>query len=265
MRQIFLDTETTGLEVSQGHRLIEVAAIEMLNRQRTGKFVHFYLNPDRAIDEGAMRVHGISNEFLKDKPKFRAIAEELLSFIKGSELVIHNAPFDLGFINKEFLNLDKQWAGIESHCSILDTMVLARGKHRGARNSLDALCKRYKISNAHRTFHGALLDSELLADVYLAMTGGQINLWSEGTEQSELSEAEKEESEWAEHHEREHGGLYAAHAHSPGHLASGEGEKPIKHMRVILADESECLAHEAYLKSLDKSSSGKRLWGKETA
>jgi DNA polymerase-3 subunit epsilon len=239
MRQIILDTETTGLEVSQGHRVIEIAAIEMVKRERTGKFLHFYVNPERMIDEGAMRVHGITNEFLKDKPKFKAVAEDILNFIRDSELLIHNAPFDLGFMNREFSLLDKNWPSIDSYCSVLDTLVMARAKHRGARNSLDALCKRYKVSYAHRTFHGALLDSELLAEVYLAMTGGQINLWmEEGSE----SEALKEVS-------------------SQDEVEFSGGLEKIP-MRVILANEEEIKAHQAYLKALDKPSGGKVLWKK---
>jgi DNA polymerase-3 subunit epsilon len=241
MRQIILDTETTGLEVSAGHRIIEVAAIEMVNREKTGKFLHFYLNPERVVDEGAIKIHGITNEFLKDKPKFKSIAEELLNFIRGAELLIHNAPFDLGFMNREFLAWDRNWAGVTAHCGILDTLVMARSKHRGARNSLDALCKRYKINSAHRHFHGALLDSELLADVYLAMTGGQINLWMEGTEQSDDENDEENSAEKV-----------------MGVLENA----PAAATRVVYADEPELAAHKIYLDALEKPSGGKVLWKK---
>ena len=180
MRQIVLDTETTGLEPSQGHRIIEIGCVELVDRTLTGNTFHQYINPERVVDEGAIEVHGISNEFLTDKPFFADIFEDFLAFVKGSELVIHNAPFDVGFINHEINLLVKELgrsiAPIESSCAILDTLKLARTKHPGKKNNLDALCRRYYIDNSNRQLHGALLDSEILADVYLAMTGGQTKL-----------------------------------------------------------------------------------------
>jgi DNA polymerase-3 subunit epsilon len=175
-RIVVLDTETTGLSPQDGHRIIEIGCVEMVKRRLTGKRFHVYINPDRSIDDGAIAVHGITNEFLKDKPVFEDIVEEFLGFIKDSELVIHNAPFDIGFLNYE-LSLLKQKAGaIEDYSAVFDTLAYARKKHPGQRNSLDALCKRYCIDNSHRDLHGALLDSEILADVFLLMTGGQSSL-----------------------------------------------------------------------------------------
>lgn len=172
MRQVVLDTETTGLETSANHRIIEIGCVEVIDRKVTDNYWHFYINPDREIDAGAFSVHGISTEFLQDKPHFADIAEDFLSFVEGAELVIHNAPFDMGFLNYEFAKLDKP-IKLEDYCSVLDTLVLARQKHPGQKNNLDALCKRYDIDNSSRTLHGALLDSEILAEVYLMMTGGQ--------------------------------------------------------------------------------------------
>lgn len=172
MRQIVLDTETTGIGAEAGHRIIEIACIELIDRELTGKHFHQYLNPQRKIDEGAFRVHGISETFLQDKPLFGTIVDDFMRFIEGSELIIHNAPFDLAFLNAELKKI--KWpTKIENHCCIVDTLVLARKKHPGQRNNLDALCKRYDIDNSSRQYHGALLDSEILAGVYLAMTGGQ--------------------------------------------------------------------------------------------
>ena len=175
-RQVVVDTETTGLELSQGHRVIEIGCVEMINRRMTGGTFHHYLNPHREIDEAATEVHGITAEMLKDKPTFTDLAGELLEFIKGAELIIHNAPFDAGFLNSEFELAGLGKGLIETHCSVLDSLVLARHKHPGQRNSLDALCQRYSVDNTQRTLHGALLDAEILADVYLAMTGGQETL-----------------------------------------------------------------------------------------
>ncbi len=173
-RQIILDTETTGLSPNKGDRLIELGCLELVNRRPTGRTLHFYFNPDRAVPVEAFKVHGLSNEFLENKPRFHEKAEDIMAFIKGAELVIHNAEFDLGFLNAELSYLRQEPYGrIEDHCSILDTLSMARKMHPGQRNSLDALCKRYQIKNAHRQLHGALLDAELLAQVYLLMTGGQ--------------------------------------------------------------------------------------------
>ncbi|MDP2141100.1 MAG: DNA polymerase III subunit epsilon [Gammaproteobacteria bacterium] len=175
MRQIVLDTETTGLDPAQGHRVIEIGCVEIENRRLTGRHFHCYLNPDREIDEGAVQVHGITTAFLADKPRFPQIVEDFLRFVAGAELVIHNAPFDLGFLNSE-LQLVGNYPAIETQCTVTDTLVMARKKHPGQRNSLDALCKRYEVDNSQRDLHGALLDAEILADVYLLMTGGQTNL-----------------------------------------------------------------------------------------
>jgi DNA polymerase-3 subunit epsilon len=177
MRQIVLDTETTGLEPAEGHRVIEIGCVELLERRLTGRNFHRYLQPDREIDAGAVEVHGISNEFLSDKPRFGDLVEEFLDYCRGAELIIHNAPFDVGFLNHEL----RLWAGdeaprIDALCTVTDTLVMARQMHPGQRNSLDALCKRYDIDNSRRDLHGALLDAEILADVYLAMTGGQVSL-----------------------------------------------------------------------------------------
>ena len=176
MRQIVLDTETTGLETSQDHRIIEIGCVEMVNRKLTGRHYHQYINPQRKVDEGAMEVHGITDQFLEDKPLFDAIAPEFFEFVTGADLIIHNAPFDLGFINHETAKLPGNIAAIETGCKIIDTLALARQKHPGQKNNLDALCKRYGVDNSQRDLHGALLDAEILADVYLLMTGGQVNL-----------------------------------------------------------------------------------------
>lgn len=176
MRQIVLDTETTGLEVSQGHRIIEIGCIELVNRRVTGNHWHHYINPGREVDSGAFEVHGISTEFLQDKHRFAELAEEFRDYVAGAELVIHNAPFDVGFLNNELTLLDPPLAALEETCSILDTLLLARQKHPGQKSNLDALCKRYGIDNSNRSLHGALLDARILADVYLAMTGGQTSL-----------------------------------------------------------------------------------------
>lgn len=179
MRQIILDTETTGLETSQGHKVIEIGAIEMVSRRKTGNTLHFYLNPEREIDEAAAEVHGITAEQLADEPCFADQAEELLEFLKGAELIIHNAPFDVGFLNYEFEEAGYGGRVIEDYCQVLDTLVLARRLNPGQKNNLDALCRRYGVDNSQRLFHGALLDAEILADVYLKMTGGQTTLLSE--------------------------------------------------------------------------------------
>jgi len=173
MKQIVLDTETTGLEPKHGHRIIEIGCVEIINRRNTDQHFHQYLNPDREIDDGAFDVHGISNEFLSDKPRFADIAQEFIDFIRDSELIIHNAPFDVGFLNAELEKLGKKWGKVEDYCSVVDTLLLAREKHPGQKNNLDALCKRYEIDNSQRDLHGALLDAQILLDVYLKMTGGQ--------------------------------------------------------------------------------------------
>jgi len=175
-RQIVLDTETTGLDPAVGHRIIELGCVELVNRRRTGVRLHEYLQPDRAIDAGATAVHGLTDEFLQDKPRFPDIVERFLEFVAGAELVIHNAPFDLGFVNHELRLAAASVSRLEDVCTVLDTLVLAKRMHPGGRNSLDALCKRYAVDASGRIVHGAILDAELLADVYLAMTGGQVAL-----------------------------------------------------------------------------------------
>jgi len=185
LRQVIIDTETTGIGHAAGHRVIEIGCLELIDRQLTGEQFHVYLNPDRAIDEGAAKVHGIRNEFLQDKPRFNEVMADFISFVDGAELIIHNAPFDVGFLNAELKRAS--WGkSLDSHCSILDTLVLAKKKHPGQRNNLDALCKRYDVGNSHRKLHGALLDSELLGYVYLAMTGGQATLFGENEDSGRI-------------------------------------------------------------------------------
>ena len=172
-RQIVLDTETTGINVEEGHRIIEIAGVEIIDRKLTGRYFHYYINPQREIDAGALAVHGLSAEFLQDKPLFQDIAQEFMNFVTDAELIIHNAPFDTGFVNCELALINSGWKTIDHYCRITDTLQMARKMHVGQRNSLDALCKRYSIDNSKRELHGALLDANLLAQVYLAMTGGQ--------------------------------------------------------------------------------------------
>jgi len=222
-RQIVLDTETTGLEPSQGHRIIEIGCVELINRRLTGNNYHQYLQPDREIDEGALQVHGISNEFLKDKPRFGDVVDDLMSYLKGAELVIHNAPFDVGFLNHE-LKLDDNARGvIADHCTVTDTLVMARKMHPGQKNNLDALCKRYDVNNTQRDLHGALLDAEILSEVYLRMTGGQVGLALD-SEQS----AEKDDG-----------------VTSPSRISSDRAP-----LRVINASKDELSAHAEFLKKM---------------
>lgn len=233
MRQIVLDTETTGLEPSEGHRIIEIGCIELDNRRVTGRRFHQYLQPDRPIDEGAVEVHGITDEFLADKPRFVDIVDDFIEFVRGAELVIHNAPFDVGFLNHEF-GIVGQYGRIEEHCGVLDTLALARKLHPGQKNNLDALCKRYAVDNSRRELHGALLDAEILADVYLAMTGGQASLSLEGAV-----------SETAE----------AAVVTTIRRLPTVRSR-----LRVIRADAGEIDAHAARLRQIDAASCGLCLW-----
>lgn len=237
MRQVVLDTETTGLEHQDGHRIIEIGCVEMENRRLTGRTFHRYINPDRVVDDGAIEVHGITNEFLADKPKFEAVAQEFIDFISGAELVIHNAPFDVGFMDSEFSRLGAGWPNTADICGILDTLKLARKKHPGQRNTLDALCKRYDIDNSHRDLHGALLDSEILADVYLMMTGGQTALLLAG--------------------DTEEGG-----EDTGSKIVPISSERP--QLKVIPADAEEMEAHQARLAKIDKSSDGNCIWLKVT-
>lgn len=176
MRQVILDTETTGLEPKQGHRIIEIGCVEIINRRKTDLVYHQYLNPERDIEDGAFDVHGLSSEFLADKPLFADIAQDLIDFIRDSEVIIHNAPFDVAFIDAELKRLGKQWGQMENYCRVLDSLSMARELHPGQKNSLDALCGRYNVNNSQRELHGALLDAQILLDVYLAMTRSQVSL-----------------------------------------------------------------------------------------
>ena len=232
MRQIVLDTETTGLDPVQGHRVIEIGCVEIDNRKLTGRHFHYYLNPDREIDEGAIEVHGLTTEFLADKPRFPQIAEEFLEFVSGAELVIHNAPFDVGFLNSEFGLMNASLGPLEQHCAIVDSLALARKKHPGQRNNLDALCKRYEVDNSQRELHGALLDAEILADVYLAMTGGQTRLQLGAEEQ--LATA-------TEHRAR----IF-------------DSNRP--RLKVIRADAEELAAHQQRLEAIEKESGNRCVW-----
>ncbi|MBS1131168.1 MAG: polymerase epsilon subunit:DNA polymerase 3, epsilon subunit [Proteobacteria bacterium] len=229
MRQIVLDTETTGLDPRSGHRIIEVACIEMVNRRFTGHHLHKYINPEREIDEGAQAVHGITLEFLADKPKFADIADEFLEFINGAELIIHNAPFDIGFLNAELDRLGRVPVGTICN-GVIDTLRMAKELHPGKRNSLDALCERYEIDNSSRTLHGALLDTELLADVFLAMTRGQNSLMIE-------PDAEPRPNIGADGQVRE--------------------RKPLSVRR---AAPEEIAEHETVLAAIDKESKGACIW-----
>ncbi len=237
MRQIVLDTETTGLEPSLGHRIIEIGCVEMINRRASGKTFQHYLNPQREIDPGALEVHGLSNEFLEDKPLFADIADEFLEFVSGAELIIHNAPFDIGFLNKE-LELAAYEKRIEDICQVLDTLVLARSMHPGQRNSLDALCKRYRIDNTNRELHGALLDARILADVYLSMTGGQAALSLDGTGQPGQT------------------GMTGQHA------TAAKIDRAGLKLVVVKANDEELAAHEACLETIETASENGCLWNK---
>lgn len=231
MRQIVLDTETTGLEYKLGHKIIEIGCLELRNRQKTECYFHQYINPQREIDDGAFEVHGISNDFLSDKPVFQEVASELIEFIRDAELIIHNAPFDVGFINYEFEQLGPEWGKLEDYCTVIDTLVMARERHPGQKNSLNALCQRYGVDNSQREQHGALLDARILADVYLAMTGGQATLVLDNSDNKAGASA------------------------MTGSLDTGR-EK----LRVILPDAEELAAHQERLRQIDKNSDGKCIW-----
>lgn len=235
MRQIVLDTETTGLSPEEGHRIIEIGCIELLNRRVTRNRFHVYLNPERSIDPGASEVHGIRDEFLADKPRFVEIAGDFLNFVGGAELVIHNAPFDVGFLNHELRRLGEDQGELGSYCAVTDTLALARKKHPGQRNSLDALCKRYGVDNSRRELHGALLDAEILADVYLAMTGGQMTLLGE----------------------EEGTALRAVTANAATQTLHMAARPPL---RVLRASEAETALHRRCLEVIRKASGGKCLW-----
>lgn len=233
MRQIILDTETTGLDPALGHRIIEIAAVEMVNRRFTERHYHQYIHPEREIDAGAMEVHGITLEFLADKPRFSEIAKDFLAFVAGAELIIHNAPFDVAFLNHELALL--QMEPVTAHCgTITDTLKMAKGLHPGKRNSLDALCERYQVDNSARTMHGALLDARLLAEVYLAMTRGQDSLLMD------LGDTPAQAAESA---------------------ATIEGIELI----VLRPTEEELAVHAKQLDDIDKASKGACLWKKLVA
>jgi len=230
VRQIILDTETTGISPQQGHRIIEIGCVEMIDRKLTGNHYHVYINPQRVVEEEAISVHGITNEFLADKPVFSSIADEFYQFIRGTELVIHNAAFDVGFINNEFSLLKRPLPPVEEYCEILDTLAMARKKHPGQKNSLDALCKRYGINNSHRELHGALLDAEILADVYLLLSGGQtiLSLDKDGGDEA---------------------GVASLRRISPQRAS----------LRIIKASEEELGEHQKYLEGIKKSA-GSLVW-----
>lgn len=230
MRQIVLDTETTGLNPEQGHKVIELGAVELINRRATGNTFHYYLNPEREIEAEALAVHGISNEFLVDKPLFNEIAQDFLLFIKDAELIIHNAPFDIGFLNHELKQCPKKFGSVADYASVLDTLVLARTLHPGQKNSLDALCKRYQIDNSNRELHGALLDAQILADVYLAMTGGQGSLFGDDLAQTQSVTDSR------------------ASVNISDNLAAIE-------LPVIKANQEELAAHAAFMAMLEKTQS----------
>ena len=235
MRQVVLDTETTGLEPEQGHRIIEIGCVELINRRRTGRRFHRYLRPDRPIDRAAQHVHGITDEFLSQQPRFAEIVDELLEFISGAELVIHNAAFDIAFLDHELRRLPGPARCMADLCSVIDTLPLARQMHPGQRNSLDALCKRYDVDNSHRELHGALLDAQILLDVYLAMTGGQTALVL-----GEVTE------------------IHVSVSHEPAAAARPRGV-----LRVVRASDDEAAAHERVLAAIDKISGGKTVWRRE--
>ena len=237
MRSVVLDTETTGMPVTDGHRIIEIGCVELEGRRLTGRHFHVYLNPDREIDEGAIAVHGITNEFVADKPRFREVADEFFAFIEGAQLIIHNAAFDVGFINNEFALLGQsERSDVSDHCAILDTLLMARERHPGQRNNLDALCKRYGVDNSGRELHGALLDAEILADVYLAMTGGQTHLSLAGE-----------------------GGDGSGRV-LPSPILRLPANRPLT--QVLRASADEQAAHAARLLAIEKAAGGPSLWSR---
>jgi DNA polymerase-3 subunit epsilon len=230
-RQVVLDTETTGLEPELGHRIIEIGCIEVVNRRRTGRVFHRYLCPDRDIDAGALQVHGLTTEFLRGQPRFADVAGEWLEFVRDAELVIHNAPFDVAFLDAELARLAEPPGRVADHCQVLDTLLMARRLHPGQRNGLDALCKRYSVDNSHRDLHGALLDADLLLEVYLAMTGGQGALT-----------------------------LDEAGSTATARTRARRAKRPRGALVVLHATPEEVQAHEQRLAALDKASGGRTLW-----
>jgi DNA polymerase-3 subunit epsilon len=237
MRQIVLDTETTGLEPSEGHRIIEIGCVEIVNRRTTNNRFHQYVNPEREIDAGAIEVHGITNEMLKNKPRFADVAADFLEFVKGAELIIHNAPFDTGFLNHELALVHGKGKAprIEEWCTVIDTLAMARKQHPGQKNDLDSLCRRYRVDNSSRTLHGALLDAEILADVYLAMTGGQTGLFEELRNPAMATAAAAQDA-----------------------VRRVDSNRP--QLPVIAPTAGELAAHLAWLEEIDKKSGGKCLW-----
>ena len=233
MRQVVLDTETTGLEPEQGHRIIEIGCVEIVNRRKSGRTFHRYVRPDREVDRGALQVHGITNEFLEQQPRFADIVEELIEFIDGAELIIHNAAFDIAFLDAELLRLPGPARAVRNICLVLDTLPMARQMHPGQRNSLDALCKRYGVDNSRRELHGALLDAQILLDVYLAMTGGQAALIL-----GDVSEPRMDAT--------------LEHLNVP--------LRPRAPLVVIRASAEELAAHDRSLAVLDKASGNKTVW-----
>lgn len=241
MRQIVLDTETTGLDPAEGHRIIEIGCVEVMNRRLTGNTYHQYINPDREIDAGAIEVHGITNEMLAEKPHFGDVAQDFIDFVKDAELIIHNAAFDVGFINHELKRINAAGADggllkIDDVCTVIDSLALARSLHPGQKNDLDSLCKRYSVDNNQRTLHGALLDAEILADVYLIMTGGQTGLFED----------------------------------SSATAKSGAGQIEIRRLDpnrprlpVVSATAEELALHQAWLEEIDQKSGGRCLWKRE--
>ncbi|WP_407919657.1 DNA polymerase III subunit epsilon [Cysteiniphilum halobium] len=239
MRQIFLDTETTGFDFKSGHRIIELGAVEMIDRKLTGNNLHFYFKPDIEVEVGALQVHGLSNDFLADKPLFSDKIDEIMTYLGQSELIIHNAGFDVPFLNWELQLLSpNKWGELERHCHIIDSLIMARQKHPGQKNSLDALCSRYGVNNKHRTLHGALLDAEILADVYLMMTGGQLDLFSLMTPTAEDNNN-------------------ASTSTNKDILTSAD---KTLNLVDLLTLHPQCEAHDDYLKLLDKKSKDQTLW-----
>jgi DNA polymerase-3 subunit epsilon len=232
-RQVILDTETTGISTADDHRIIEIGCVEMINRRLTGQTFHQYINPEREIDDGAIEVHGITNEFLADKPLFDEVVDDFLQFIEGAELIIHNAPFDVGFIDHELAKLEGESRRVNSIATVLDTLKMARDKHPGQKNNLDALCKRYEVDNSNRELHGALLDAEILADVYLAMTGGQVSL-TLTAEENDKPNTTSEDDE----------------------IGTIERQK----LTVIKANEQELADHQAMLEKVNQASGGQCVW-----
>ena len=239
MRQIFLDTETTGLEWTHDHRIIEIGCVELLNRRLTGEHFHRYINPERDIDIGAMEVHGITPQDLENEPVFKAVADDFLDFVGDDELIIHNAPFDIGFLNYEFTRINRGDVIVDKRCSVIDTLVMARQIHPGQRNSLDALCKRYGVDNTQRILHGALLDAEILADVYLLMTGGQVNLGFAGDQKGHEPGASRD----------------------PVRRLVTDIDRPS--LKIVYAEETELELHRRRIETIESASGISGFWNKE--